>query len=124
MAKVRSKDTKPEISLRKLLFSLGYRFRIHYRDLPGKPDIVFPKKKKIIFLHGCFWHLHSCKHLPKSREEYWKPKLFRNVEHDKVIESRLTDLGWDVLIVWECELKKKDYLITKLTTFLSNTAPM
>ena len=110
MASIRSTNTKPELALRSRLFKKGYRFRIHKRDLPGKPDIVFPKHRLAIFVHGCFWHLHDdCRdgHIPKSREEYWRPKLEKNVQRDTQHNLSLKELGWEVVIVWECEIRKR-----------------
>ena len=109
MAKVHSKNTTPELKLRTLIWSLGFRgYRVHYKKLPGKPDIVFIGKKKVIFVHGCFWHGHDCragKNVPKSNLEYWIPKLERNKTRDKRNIRELKTLGWDVLVIWECELK-------------------
>ena len=106
---VRSKDTKPEVVVRKMLHAQGYRYRLHRSDLPGSPDLVFPARKKIIFVNGCFWHGHSCKNgarMPKKNTEYWEPKIARNVERDSTNLRELTSLGWEVLTVWECELRK------------------
>ena len=105
MSRIRSKNTSPELILRKLLFSKGYRFRIHYK-LPGKPDIVFPKKKIAIFVHGCFWHGHGCKidHLSKTNSEFWNVKIKNNKARDRKVVSLLRNEGWKVLIFWECKL--------------------
>ena len=124
MGNIRSKDTTPEIIVRKLAHSLGYRFRLHRKDLPGKPDLVFPSKKKIIFVHGCFWHQHddpNCKisRLPKSRIDYWIPKLQKNVERDKEHQKVLASQGWTVLVIWECEVRDIDKLARKICKFLS-----
>lgn len=124
MGNIRSKDTTPEMTVRKLAHSLGYRFRLHRKDLPGKPDLVFPSKKKIIFVHGCFWHQHKnkkCKisRIPKSRTDYWIPKLQRNVERDKEHQSKLISLGWKVLVIWECEIKNIERLRDSIRKFLS-----
>lgn len=111
MAKISSKNTKPEIIVRKILHSKGYRFRLHRKDLPGKPDIVLPKYKRIIFVNGCFWHRHNCKlgnHLPKTNIEYWETKLKNNSMRDKLNIEKLTSLGWKVLIIWECSVKNTD----------------
>lgn len=109
MSRVRSKDTKVELFVRKLVYSLGYRYRLHVKALPGSPDMVFAGRKKVIFVHGCFWHRHdencALTRWPKSKLEYWKPKLERNKERDKSNQSQLQILGWKVLIVWECEFK-------------------
>ncbi len=109
MAAIKSKNTKPEITVRKLLHSMGYRFRLHRKDLPGKPDIVLPKYKIALFVHGCFWHRHEgCKYstIPKTRTEFWIEKFRDNVERDKLNQAKLISMGWTPLIVWECETKK------------------
>ena len=111
MSKIRSKDSKPEITVRKMLFKEGFRFRIHDKKLPGKPDIVLKKYKTVIFVHGCFWHQHeNCKraNMPKSNIEYWAPKIERNVQRDKEHAETLKEKGWQVIVVWECELKNKN----------------
>jgi len=121
MRRITSTDTGPEILVRKLLFSLGYRYRLHAQDLPGKPDIVFRGRRKAIFVHGCFWHQHpGCQdsHTPKSRSEYWIPKLRRNVERDAQVLRQLRDQGWEVLIVWECETRDSPSLQERLCAFL------
>jgi|SRR5579864_824346 len=121
MARIRSKDTKPEMVIRRLLHGLGYRYRLHRRDLPGAPDLVFPARKRIIFVHGCFWHQHkSCidGRIPKSRLEYWEPKLLRNVERDRRNISKLRRSGWKVLKLWECDVLKADDLGQQLRHFL------
>lgn len=110
MAAIRSKDTKPEMLVRKYLFSRGLRFRVQVRKLPGTPDIVLPKYKTAIFVNGCFWHGHEgCKYfrLPKSNIEFWKEKIERNIERDRESMQALLDLGWKVIRVWECELRNK-----------------
>jgi DNA mismatch endonuclease (patch repair protein) len=109
MRQIRSKDTTPELALRRLVHAMGYRFRLHRKDLPGKPDLVFPARKKVIFLHGCFWHQHKgCREgrLPGTRREYWEPKLARNQERDALAETALKSSGWGVLTLWECEVEK------------------
>jgi DNA mismatch endonuclease, patch repair protein len=123
MRQIRSKDMSPEMEVRRLLHSLGYRYRLHQKELPGKPDIVFPSKRKVIFVHGCFWHQHSapnCKitRKPKSNESYWLPKLLRNVERDQRHKTTLHKLGFQVLTIWECEIKSRDNLIKRLKSFL------
>ncbi len=124
MAKVHSSNTLPEIKVRKMLHQLGYRFRLHRSDLPGKPDIVLPKYQTVIFVNGCFWHgCPSCRRAqirPRTNVEYWNKKLNRNMERDKENLVLLQKMGWKVLVVWECETKKKniDALIQKLTSFL------
>lgn len=122
MAKVRSKNTKPEMKVRKALRELGYGYRLHGRTLPGTPDIFFPGKKKAIFINGCFWHGHHCRagqNQPKSNLEYWEKKLSRNLERDKISQLALRNLGWAILIIWECELKNIDEIKAKLSEFLS-----
>ena len=110
MAAIKGKDTKPEMIVRKYLFSRGLRFRVQVRKLPGTPDIVLPKYKTVVFVNGCFWHGHNgCKYfrLPKSNVEFWKEKIERNIERDKESMQALFDLGWKVVRVWECELRNK-----------------
>lgn len=109
MSHIRSTNSKPEEIVRKYLFSKGFRYRKNVRSLPGCPDIVLPKYKTVIFVNGCFWHKHNCSRFvwPSSNIEYWIPKINRNVERDKENQNKLTEMGWKVLIVWECELKKK-----------------
>lgn len=115
MRAVGRKDTAPEMVVRRLLHRLDYRYRIHDKSLPGSPDIVFTNRKKVIFVNGCFWHAHSCREslTPKSRSEFWKPKLTRNKERDQKNTSLLQSMGWEVLTVWECETKKDN--VTNLT---------
>jgi DNA mismatch endonuclease (patch repair protein) len=123
MRRIRSKNTKPEVLLRSLLHKAGYRFRIHRKDLPGKPDIVFPGRRKVIFVHGCFWHQHSgCREgrLPGTRQEYWGPKLARNIERDAVAIEQLHKLGWQVLTVWECDIKDAALARDRLCKFLDS----
>tara|TARA_B100000945_G_scaffold286117_1_gene256833 strand:+ start:81 stop:497 length:417 start_codon:yes stop_codon:yes gene_type:complete len=113
MSAIKSKNTKPEIAVRKLLHSMGYRFRLHRKDLPGSPDIVLPKYKTVIFVHGCFWHRHeNCKYAstPKTRAEFWESKFGGNIKRDKINQTNLIKLGWKIIIVWECDLKKTHYL--------------
>ena len=115
MAAIKSKNTKPEIAVRKLLHSLGYRFRLHRKDLPGSPDIVLPKYKTVIFVHGCFWHRHKgCKYktTPKTRKEFWENKFNENIKRDKNNFKELKKLNWKVLVIWECQLKNlENFLI-------------
>ncbi len=113
----------PEMAVRKLLHSLGYRYRLYVKDLPGKPDIVFRGRRKVIFVHGCFWHRHddpACKiaHIPKTRKNYWFPKLQRNVNRDRRAIVALEESGWQVLVAWECELKDMATMTCKLIDFL------
>ena len=114
MSAIKSKNTKPEIAVRKVLHSMGYRFRLHGKDLPGSPDIVLPKYRTVIFVHGCFWHRHeNCKYAttPKTREEFWESKFKENVIRDKSNQKKLSAIGWKIIIVWECEIKDKNLLI-------------
>jgi DNA mismatch endonuclease (patch repair protein) len=109
MSQIKGKDTKPEILVRKFLHSNGFRFRLHSRKLPGKPDIVLPKYKTVIFVHGCFWHGHMhCKYfvIPKTRTEWWTDKINNNIANDKKAEKALRESGWKIIIIWECQLKK------------------
>lgn len=121
MALVRSKDTRPEMAVRKLVWGLGYRYRLHLRDLPGCPDLVFPGRRKVIFVHGCFWHRHkgcALARLPKSRLDFWEPKLESNALRDRRNKRALVRQGWEVLTVWECELKNIDHVMTVARGFL------
>lgn len=121
MASNKGKNTKPELLLRSSLHALGYRFRVHGKGLPGTPDIVFPKKRKVLWLHGCFWHAHpGCRFAttPKTRAEYWLPKLARNRERDDVHTAKLAEMGWESLVVWECELRDMTAVRDKATAFL------
>lgn len=121
MRRIRSKNMKPEMIVRKLVHSMGFRYRLHKRDLPGKPDLVFGPRKKIVFVHGCFWHQHTCRDgkIPQSRRDYWVPKLMRNVKRDADHQMVLENDGWEVLIVWECETRDLEILKQKLHSFLS-----
>jgi DNA mismatch endonuclease (patch repair protein) len=117
MSRIKSRDTRPELFVRSLLHRMGYRFRLHRSDLPGKPDIVLPRHKLIIFVHGCFWHRHKgCRfaYTPKSRVEFWECKLGGNVERDIRVRKALRKLGWRVVIVWECELRNAAKLEARL----------
>ena len=109
MSCIKCKNTKPEEMVRKFLFSKGFRYRKNDKRLPGSPDVVLPKHKTVIFVNGCFWHKHNCPRFvwPSSNEEYWTPKILRNVERDQVNKEKLEEAGWKVIIIWECELKKK-----------------
>jgi DNA mismatch endonuclease Vsr len=121
MSRIRSKDTRPELAVRQALFGLGYRYQLHRKDLPGKPDIVFPSRKKALFVHGCFWHSHDgCKvaNLPKSRTEFWQAKFQRNVERDNLNKRALRRMGWGTLTIWECETKRPDRLLRRVTGYL------
>lgn len=123
MSRIHSKNTSPELMVRKITHQLGYRYRLHLKDLPGKPDLVFQSRKKVIFVHGCFWHHHdlpNCKNskVPKSNPHYWIPKLLQNVERDRLNQTALADRGWKFLVVWECETKDKFTLEQQLLSFL------
>lgn len=121
MRRIRSKDTAPELAVRRAAYAMGYRYRLHRRDLPGSPDLVFAGRKKVVFVHGCFWHQHGdCREgrLPRSNTEYWTSKLERNVARDRVSQATLVSSGWAVLVVWECETVDNGRLRDKLAEFL------
>lgn len=120
MRRVGGKDTAPEMIVRRMVHAQGYRYRLHRKGLPGKPDLVFPSRRKAIFVHGCFWHGHGCKigRLPKSRPEYWEPKIVRNRERDAAAVAGLAKLGWDALTVWQCETRDGMALAQRLVEFL------
>lgn len=124
MAAVRAKGTKPELLLCRLLDSLRYRYRLHDDGLPGRPDIVLPRRKKAIFVHGCFWHRHNCKSgrsFPATRPSFWGPKLKGNKQRDRLNICRLHSMGWQVLVVWECQLRKNtERVFTELLSFVRN----
>ncbi|WP_175234806.1 very short patch repair endonuclease [Achromobacter mucicolens] len=124
MAGIRGKDTKPEIVVRKLIHSMGFRFRLHRKDLPGSPDLVFSRKRKVIFVHGCFWHRHTgCRlaYTPKSNVEFWRSKFDANMQRDSATLRSLANLGWKALVVWECELAYPEALAGRVYSFLSDT---
>ena len=127
MSAIRSKNTKPEIRVRSELHRKGYRFRLHVKDLPGKPDLVLPKYRTAIQVRGCFWHGHTCSdgHLPKSRQEYWIPKLEKNKLRDSQRDTELRNLGWSVLVVWECECSETNIkkTIDRITGHLEKQNP-
>lgn len=116
MARIPGSNTKPELAVRSLLHRMGYRFRLHRRDLPGTPDIVMPGRKAVVFVHGCFWHGHWCKRtkMPKSRVDYWNEKIEGNRRRDARKRRKLRSLGWKVVVVWECQLKRPERLAMKL----------
>lgn len=121
MSQIRSKDTKPELRVRRVLHHGGYRYRLHNKALPGAPDIVFLGRKKVVFVHGCFWHAHEgCKvaNQPKSHQSFWEAKFRNNKARDRTNEKLLLHAGWQVLIVWECETKDEDLLLERLRSFL------
>jgi DNA mismatch endonuclease, patch repair protein len=125
MAAVRAIDTAPEMAVRRLAHRMGYRFRLHRRDLPGNPDLVFPRLRKIVFVHGCFWHRHrGCKRtrMPASRREYWARKFATNVERDEKNQRLLQGQGWSVLVIWECETDERPLLAGRLRSFLGPVA--
>lgn len=118
---IRKTDTKPEMAVRRLARNLGYRYRLHRRDLPGTPDLVFPRLRKVIFVNGCFWHQHDCplgRKQPSANPDYWLPKLARNVERDRQARADLRAAGWQVLTIWECETRAPAYLPEMISAFL------
>ena len=121
MSQVRGKNTKPEKIVRSIIRKLGFRYRLHYKKLPGKPDLVFPSRKEVIFVHGCYWHRHTCrkgKSIPATNTEFWEQKLERNKERDKENRKELYKLGWDVLTIWECQIKNHEKLINRIDNFI------
>jgi DNA mismatch endonuclease (patch repair protein) len=121
MQRIRKTDTKPELIVRRLVHGMGYRYRLHQTSLPGAPDLVLRRHRKVILVHGCFWHRHDCtdgRKLPRSKPEYWGPKLERNRRRDKANEARLRDLGWRVLVLWECEIADTRRLRRVIARFL------
>lgn len=114
MSHIRSTNSKPEEKVRKYLFSKGFRYRKNDKRYPGKPDIVLPRYKTVIFINGCFWHKHDCPRFvwPSSNEEYWRPKISRNVERDRQVQLLLKEQGWNVIVIWECQLKEKEFQAT------------
>jgi len=121
MRRIRKKDTKPEVLVRKLIHGMGFRFRLHRADLPGTPDIVFPSRKKVILVHGCFWHQHHCplgRKQPASNRDYWIPKLARNVERDRQARRKLRRLGWKSMTLWECEIRDQEATTRRISRFL------
>ena len=122
MSRVKNKNTKPEVQVRSMLHRMGYRFRLHRRDLAGAPDIVLPRHRKAVFVHGCFWHNHDCPRgkRPSTRTEFWNAKLDANIERDRANQKALEEKGWRVLTLWECEVKDPDYIQEKLRHFLED----
>ena len=123
MSNIRAKGMKPEMAIRRLTHAMGYRYQLHRKDLPGKPDLVFPGRRKVIFMHGCFWHQHpdtTCRiaRLPQSNQHYWLPKLERNVARDAEHQTQLAELGWDVLVIWECDVGANDGIADRIRDFL------
>lgn len=124
MGRIRSKNTKPEKLVRSLLHGMGYRFRLHKKDLPGKPDIVLPKYRTVLLVHGCFWHRHpGCKYsyTPKTRKKFWETKFEKNVERDRTNIDALKKLGWNVEIIWECQTHNLEYLTERINKLLTIT---
>ena len=123
MQAVKSKDTKPEMIVRRCLYAMGYRYRLHRKDLPGKPDIAFIGRRKASFVHGCFWHWHGCSkgQLPRSRLDYWRPKLEGNVNRDRAKIEQIESLGWMVLVIWQCELSDAEKLAKRLQEFVEES---
>lgn len=121
MSKIKGANTKPEMLVRRWLRENGYRYRLHFRDLPGKPDIVFRSRKMVIFVHGCFWHRHGCKYttMPSTRQEFWAEKFAGNIERDRKNIQLLHELGWSIMVLWECEIKNwSEEAEPKLNKFL------
>lgn len=125
MSLVKGKNTSAEMAVRRMIFALGYRYRLHGKNLPGRPDVVFPARRKLLFVHGCFWHGHKCPkgRPPKSRLDYWIPKIEQNRKRDRRQSNQLRRSGWKVLVVWQCELKAKARFVRKIVRFLGRRAP-
>src|SRR6202521_2601072 len=123
MSRVRGSDTNPELMIRSMLHRLGYRFRLHRKDLPGTPDVVLSGRRSVVFVHGCFWHGHTCSrgNLPTSNADFWQRKIAKNRERDGRVQKELKKEGWKVLTIWQCETKNKNALAKRLTRFLGRT---
>ena len=124
MSRIRSKNTCPEMIVRSCVYRMGYRYRLHDKKLPGKPDLVLSRHRKVIFVHGCYWHRHSCKKgrsIPETRKKFWQTKLEGNKERDKRNRRKLNNLGWKVLIIWECQIKNQEKVIDKIANFLKGS---
>lgn len=126
MSRVRGRNTKPELAVRSLIHRMGFRFRLHGADLPGRPDLVFRSKRKVVFVHGCFWHQHTCKRgiSPKTNPHFWATKLERNRARDRDVAKKLKELSWRVLVVWECQLGDETALRKRLLRFLDGNSQM
>ncbi len=125
MARVHSVHTTPEMIVRRVAHALGFRFRLHRADLPGKPDLAFPARRKVVFVHGCFWHMHDCqagRKEPKTNPEYWENKRAANSRRQKQHETELEELGWSSLVIWECELRDRSTLSARIQTFLQEAS--
>ncbi len=125
MSRIRNRNTRPEMKVRSLAHRMGFRYRLHQKDLPGKPDLVFPSRRKVIFVHGCFFHMHNCRYglvTPKTNAEFWQKKRLSNVERDKRNITALKSAGWDVLVIWECQTKTPELLPDMLTNFLGQAS--
>jgi DNA mismatch endonuclease (patch repair protein) len=125
MSRIRAKDTKPEIAVRSVAHALGFRFRLHHRGLPGRPDLVFPRLRKVVFVHGCFWHRHPrCQfaYAPKSNTKFWRQKFSANVRRDRLAIQTLKEQGWQVLIVWQCQTSNIEALRQRLASYLQTGA--
>jgi DNA mismatch endonuclease (patch repair protein) len=122
MSLIKNKDSKIEKTIRSFLFSLGYRYRIHYKELPGHPDIVFTSKKKVIFINGCFWHGHDCGKykFPQSNTNFWKDKIKKNTERDEHNHQRIEEMGWKIMDIWECQISKNSNIFHNICVFLEN----
>jgi len=123
MSRIKSKDTNPELLVRRIIHRMGLRFRLHRNSLPGRPDIVLPKHRKIIFVHGCFWHKHRCRYgcvQPKTNPKYWEQKRSANVVRHRKAVKMLRDLGWDVFVIWECQTRKLEKLASRIFAFLED----
>lgn len=123
MASIRKTDTRPELSVRRVAHSMGYRYRLHRRDLPGTPDLTFPKWRKVIQVHGCFWHQHNCRlgrRRPTTNLDYWSPKLERNKIRDRKNRAKLRRMGWDTLVIWECQVGNLEFVRTRIRKFFGD----
>jgi len=126
MSRIKGRDTAPELAVRKILHSAGFRFRLHRKDLLGRPDIVLPKYRTVIFVHGCFWHGYGCKDsgIPKSNTSFWATKLADNARRDTKNQRLLIEKGWNVQVFWECEIQKQDILISRLVTVIQRQSSL